>query len=111
PEVQGFVIALGDQPLLKKRTINALIHAFDPGEGEIVVPSYRGRKGNPVLFDRAYRKELLKLAGDVGGRTVIDRHPERIVRVRTRSEAVVRDIDTWKEYRRLKARAEKGYGP
>ncbi len=107
PGTQGVLIALGDQPLLKERTINALIRAFTAGEGKIIVPFYAGRKGNPVLFDRCYIGELLKLSGDVGGRSVIESHPEKIVRVRTRSEAVVRDIDTWEEYKKLKAQSSK----
>jgi len=101
PGVDGALIALGDQPLLKKRTINALIRAFHPGEGEIVVPVYQGRRGNPVLFDRIYFEELLRLRGDAGGRSVIQRHPDKIVRVRTKSEAVVKDIDTPEEYEKL----------
>ena len=101
PEVEGALIALGDQPLLKKRTINALIRAFQPGEGEIVVPVYRGRRGNPVLFDRTYFEELSRLRGDAGGRSVIQRHPDKIVRVRTKSEAVVKDVDTPEEYEKL----------
>jgi len=101
PGVDGALIALGDQPLLKKRTINALIRAFHPGEGEIVVPVYQGRRGNPVLFDRTYFEELLRLRGDAGGRSVMQRHPDKIVRVRTKSEAVVKDIDTPEEYEKL----------
>ena len=104
PGIQGILIALGDQPLLKERTINALIHAFTAGEGKIVVPFYEGKRGNPVLFDRCYIGALSELKGDVGGRSVVDSYPDKVIRVRTRSEAVVRDIDTWKEYRKLKAR-------
>ena len=106
-KIEGVLIALGDQPLLKKRTVNALIRAFPPGEGRIIVPFYSGRRGNPVLLDRSYIRELLQLRGDVGGRSVIDNHPDRIIRVRTRSEAVLRDIDTWEEYRTLKAIGER----
>lgn len=102
PETQGVLIALGDQPLLKERTINVLIRAFTPGEGKIIVPFYEGRRGNPVLFDRCYIGALSKLKGDVGGRPVVDNHADRVIRVRTKSEAVVRDMDTWGEYRKLK---------
>jgi molybdenum cofactor cytidylyltransferase len=102
-DAQGVLIVLGDQPLLKKRTVNALIHAFTPGEGKIVVPFYGGKRGNPVLFDRSYIEELSRLRGDVGGRSVIESHPDKVIRVRTRSEAVVKDIDTREEYERQQA--------
>jgi molybdenum cofactor cytidylyltransferase len=108
PDAQGILIVLGDQPLLKRGTVNALIHAFTPGREEIVVPFYGKKRGNPVLFDRSYIRKLSKLRGDVGGRSVIDRHPDKVIRVRTRSEAVVTDIDTWEEYERLKSQGKKG---
>jgi molybdenum cofactor cytidylyltransferase len=100
PNSQGILIALGDQPLLQKRTINALIRAFGQKRGSIVLPSYRGRGGHPVLFDRCYKKMLLSLQGDVGGKSIIERDPGNVIKVRTKSEAVIKDIDTWKDYKK-----------
>ncbi len=105
---KGILIALGDQPFLKIGTVNALIHAFVPGKGKIVLPFYGKRGGNPVLFDQYYVDELLNLEGDLGGRSIVDSHPDKVIRVRTRSEGVVKDIDTWEEYEKLKARPSKG---
>ena len=107
PGSRGILIALGDQPFLKSKTVNALIHAFTPGEGRMVVPFYGRRRGNPVLFDRSYLKELMELKGDTGGRSVIDRHPDDITRFQTRSVAVIRDIDIWEDYTKLKARGKR----
>jgi molybdenum cofactor cytidylyltransferase len=99
PRSQGVLIALGDQPFLKPRTINALIRAFLRNKGGIVLPVYRGKTGHPVLFDRSFAARLLQLEGDVGGRSVVEAHREKIVLVRTRSKAVLQDIDTRKDYR------------
>ena len=96
----GILIALGDQPFLKTRTINALIRAFRQGRSGIVVPSFRGRRGHPVIFHWRYKKELLNLKGDVGGRSIIERHPEDVRVVPVKSEGVVKDIDTWQDYKR-----------
>jgi molybdenum cofactor cytidylyltransferase len=98
PRCHGILIALGDQPFLKTRTINALIRAFDQGRGGIIVPSCRGRKGNPVIFDRKFKKELLNLRGDVGGRSIIACHPKDVRTVPVRSTGVIRDVDTWSAY-------------
>jgi molybdenum cofactor cytidylyltransferase len=100
PRCDGILIALGDQPFLKTRTINALIHAFDQGRGGIIVPSFRGRRGNPVIFHRRYKKELLNLRGDVGGRSIVERYPKDVQVVPVKSIGVVKDIDTWQDYQR-----------
>jgi molybdenum cofactor cytidylyltransferase len=99
PGSQGILIALGDQPLLKTRTIDALIHAFDRKVGDIIAPSFLGRKGHPVIFHRRFEKDLLKLQGDIGGRSILRKNPERVRMVRVRSDGVLKDIDTWKDYR------------
>ena len=97
---RGFLIALADQPRLKTRTINRLIHAFALGKGKIVIPSFQKKMGHPVIFHRQYERELKRLKGDVGGRSIIERHPQEVMKVRVRSEGVIRDIDTRKDYGR-----------
>jgi molybdenum cofactor cytidylyltransferase len=98
PSSPGILIAFGDQPLLKTRTINALVRAFDRREEGIIIPSFQARKGHPVIFHKRYRKELLNLRGDVGGRTIVERHPEDVRMVPVKSEGVVKDVDTWQNY-------------
>jgi molybdenum cofactor cytidylyltransferase len=98
PGRAGILVALGDQPLLDPRTVNCLVRAFVPGRGQIVLPVFRGRRGHPVLFDRCYRDDLLGLHGDVGGRAIVERFSDRVTEIRTQSEAVIRDFDTWKDY-------------
>jgi len=91
---------LGDHPLLKANTVNALIRAYVEKKGTIIVPVFRGKRGHPVLFDRRYVKELLKLKKDVGARALLERHRKEVYEVNSESEGVVVDIDTWEEYRR-----------
>jgi molybdenum cofactor cytidylyltransferase len=98
PNSHAILIALGDMPFLSARTVNALVRAFAQGKGEIIVPSFRGRKGHPVIFHKRYMKELLQLKGDVGGRSIIEKHPKDVRVIRTKSEGVVKDIDTWEDY-------------
>jgi molybdenum cofactor cytidylyltransferase len=98
PRSQGVLVALADQPRLKTRTINCLIHAFALGKGKIVIPSFQKKRGHPVIFHRQYAGELKRLKGDVGGRSILQRHPREVIKVRVRSEGVIRDIDTRKDY-------------
>jgi len=97
---QAVLIALGDHPLLKANTINALIRAYGEKKGTIIVPVFRGKRGHPVLFDWRYRKELLRLKKDVGARALLERHRREVYEVHSTSEGVTVDMDTWEEYRR-----------
>ena len=99
PGSEGVLIALGDQPFIKTRTINAMIKAFAQGRKGILIPSFRGKRGNPVIFHRRFRRELLELKGDVGGKSIIENHPGEILDIPLKSEGVVKDIDLWEDYR------------
>lgn len=101
--VNGFIILLGDQPLITSNIINQIIRNFSPGKKEIVVPFYKGQQGNPVLFDIYWREELLKLSGDVGGRDLIKAHLEDIKRVEMLDRAVIEDIDSEEDYLRIQS--------
>jgi molybdenum cofactor cytidylyltransferase len=103
PDSEGILIALGDQPLLRTKTINALIDAFSERRGDIILPAFRGVWGHPVIFHRRFGKELLRLEGDVGGRSIIERHLKQTRVVRVNSAGVIRDIDTWEDYKRMKS--------
>jgi len=107
PKSDGILIALGDQPFLKTRTINVLIHAFRKGKGGIIVPSFQGRQGHPVIFHREYKKELLNLEGDVGGKSIIGRHPQEVRAIRIKSIGIVTDMDTWQDYKKERERRHK----
>jgi molybdenum cofactor cytidylyltransferase len=98
PRSEGILISLGDQPFLKTRTINVLLRAFQQRKGGIVVPSFQGMKGHPVIFHRMFRKELLKLRGDTGGKPILLKYSKLIKTLPVRSEGVIKDIDTREAY-------------
>lgn len=92
-EVEGFFLILGDQPLITSKVINQLIKSFSPGKAEIVVPYFKDKRGNPVLFDIYWKDELMAVTGDVGGRVLIKAHPEKVKRVNIPDETILFDID------------------
>jgi len=97
-EAEGFFLILGDQPLITSKIINKLIKSFSPGKGEIVVPYFEDKRGNPVLFDICWKNELMAVIGDVGGRVLIKAHPEKVKRVNISDETILFDIDQEKDY-------------
>jgi len=97
-ETEGFFLILGDQPLITSKIINKLIKSFSPGKREIVVPYFKDRRGNPVLFDICWKDELMAVTGDVGGRVLIKAHPEKVKRVNVSDETILFDINQEKDY-------------
>lgn len=96
PLPDGVLFALGDQPLVKVDTINRLLAEFAIHRG-IVVPWYRGRRGNPVIFSKSYFPMLKQLSGDQGARQLILCHSDDVRRVEVDDPGVVFDVDTRKD--------------
>lgn len=89
------LVCLGDMPGISPAMIDRLIAAFDPIEGrEICVPTYKGKRGNPVLWGRRFLPEMAALAGDVGAKHLIGTHADQVVEVEMDSDGVLIDIDT-----------------
>src|SRR3546814_7083364 len=71
-------------PRITARTVDRLIAAYNPVEGRsIIVPTYAGKRGNPVLWDRRFFAEMTDLKGDVGARHLIGAHAEAVTEVRS----------------------------
>jgi len=74
------LIGVADQPLLTAEAILKLVQAFEPGK--IVGPRYGDHGGNPVIFDRRFFPELMRLKeADRGGQVVVAAHPEAVIEV------------------------------
>jgi molybdenum cofactor cytidylyltransferase len=95
PECAGAIVCLGDMPLVVGRMIDRLLQTFDPDEGRsIVLPTFRGKQGNPMIWDRRYFPEILEISGDSGARFLIGKHAEAVAEVEMADDAVLRDFDT-----------------
>lgn len=88
------VFVPADQPRLSAAVIDALIDRYQQTGAPIVVPTHEGRRGAPVLIDRALFGELAAIEGDAGGRQIFPAHEESIVEVALTSGEPLRDLDT-----------------
>jgi len=105
PNTRGFFICLGDQPGIGKAIIDRLMQEFERHypEKNIIVPTYRGSRGHPVLFSMKYRKDALALRGDIGCRALLADHPDDLLAVEVDTEAVLADIDSPEDLHRLRS--------
>jgi molybdenum cofactor cytidylyltransferase len=93
-EVDAAVICLADMPRVTSAVIDQLIAAYEPGARRlIVVPTHHGIRGNPVLWDRRFFKDMLDLSGDSGARHLLDVYAGLVVEVDVGADGVLGDID------------------
>jgi len=89
-----------DHPLVKRETVAAIVAAFAAGDPPVVVPTYEGRRGHPVLFAARLIPELLRADPSRGAREVVHAHGDRL-ELPVDDGGVVEDIDTPEDYIRL----------
>ncbi len=95
PEAAAAIVCLGAPPLVTGRMIDRLLEAYDPVEGRLIVlPTFRGKQGNPMLWDRRFFPEILRITGDSGARFLLAQHIEHVAEVEMSDDAVLRDFDT-----------------
>lgn len=97
-DCQGVLVVLADQPLVEPQIINRLLEAFEQGQGQLIAPAYKGRRGNPVLIGRHYFDELLALPRGAAPRQLLQRHRRRLHLVPVDSPSVLMDIDHPADY-------------
>ncbi len=97
-DIGRFVVVLGDQPRVQSGHLIRLLDEQKRRRAGIAIPTYRGKRGHPVVFDGRYREEILACPDSQSLRDVIHAHPGDIAEVEIPSDAVVRDIDTQERY-------------
>lgn len=100
----GVMICLTDQPLLTTRDIDALIDAYTRSGGAILVPTYEGRRGNPIVLAVAQREQILGGGRNLGCKKLIENNPELVTTVAMDNDHFVVDLDTPEDYRQLQRR-------
>jgi molybdenum cofactor cytidylyltransferase len=106
-QADGAIVCLGDMPRVDASLMNRLIAAFDPDRGALVaVPTFEGKRGNPVLWSRRFFPDLMAIEGDVGARHLIGRYGEAVVEVPVEGKAAFVDVDTPEALIGIKAEIE-----
>lgn len=102
------LVVLGDQPGISAALIRSLIAASQGREDFLVVPTYGGSGGHPVLISMMHREEILNSHEDVGLRGLLRSHPDRVIHVAAASAAELSDLDEPADYERWLAQTKSG---
>ena len=92
-ETEGLILCPVDHPLISGFLVAQLIQEFDSTEKQIVLPTYKGKRGHPAIFRVSLYGELLAASAEVGAREVVWAHPKDVTEVETDEEAVVLNLN------------------
>ena len=89
-DVDAFVLALADMPFVSVKTLMVIRDSLAKG-ADIVVPVYRGQRGNPVGFSRKHLPDFHSLRGDRGARQLLQTQP--VTEIEVDDCGILQDID------------------
>ncbi len=104
-DTDAFLYFVADQPCMRGETIAEFVRDFFKSKKGIGCVCAKGHRGSPNIFSRQYKKELLALEGDQGGRQIMEKHPEDIWMMEV-DERELRDIDQPSDLRQLRLELE-----
>jgi molybdenum cofactor cytidylyltransferase len=89
----GMILCPVDHPIVSAELVGRLIEEFDASTKAIVLPTYRGRRGHPLIFRASLYTELLAASEDIGARQVVWAHADDLCEVATEEEGVALNIN------------------
>jgi len=105
----GIMICLSDQPLLEPADIDRLIDSFaGRRRGCVLVPTYRGRRGNPIVLAYRHREKILNGNRNLGCKRFLQENPDLVTTVAMDTDHVVVDLDTRQDYLAFREMQGKG---
>jgi molybdenum cofactor cytidylyltransferase len=108
--IDGMILFLVDHPLVSSALVETLIDRFyeddrdaqsDVGGNKIVLPTYNGKRGHPVIFAATLFPELLAAPLDQGARTVVWAHASEVVEVPTAEAGCVMNVNDSNAFQRF----------
>ena len=94
----GFLIVQADMPLISKNIINSICYVVKKNRKEIIVPTYKGKMGNPIGFKYSMVKILNKVKKDTGAKKIILRNKKRLGLIKVNSKSIFKDFNTKRDF-------------
>jgi molybdenum cofactor cytidylyltransferase len=96
-KTDGALIGLGDQPQVRKDTMERICSAFIQNKSLLVIPSFQNRRGHPWLVARPLWEEILALPCATIPRQFLNMHADQMEYV-AGDESILQDLDTPEDY-------------
>lgn len=96
----GFMIILGDQPMLSRSIIEKLILDFRSTGKKLLLPSFNYRRGHPWLIDISLKNEILGIEEPRTLRDFLKSHETDIYYSVVDDPNILTDLDTPEDYQK-----------
>ena len=96
---EAILILLVDQPLISQVFLQSIVQTFAEEKMPIVASNYGDQLGVPILFDKVFFPELLKLKGEQGAKAFLKNYPEKTASISFKDGLF--DIDIPKDLEKL----------
>jgi CTP:molybdopterin cytidylyltransferase MocA len=98
PIPDAYLLALVDQPHIAPALVRQLLAAWAHTAKGILIPTYGGKRGHPIILARRYRQDILALGPDQGLHLVTRGHPEDTLEIPVDTDDILRDMDYQADY-------------
>ena len=95
------LLCLVDHPAFSASLIAKLLEQFEATHAPVVIPTFQGERGHPVVIGRLLIPELLELPAGAPANAVIRRHRHATQFVEVSDPGVLLDVDDPEAYARL----------
>jgi molybdenum cofactor cytidylyltransferase len=97
--IEAFFICLGDMPMVNSDIYNQLIKSRN--QKNIIVPTYNGQQGNPVLFDKSMKEKVMDITGDVGAKKILELNKDKILNLEINDQSITKGFNTQGDFSSL----------
>ena len=93
---EAFFICLGDMPMVSSNIYDFLIKSRN--QKDIIVPTYKGQQGNPILFNKSMKEKIMSIDGDVGAKKILELNKNRILNLEINNQGVIRGFNAQMDF-------------
>jgi len=98
-KTEAFFICLGDMPMVNYDIYNRLIKSKNTKK--IIVPTYKGQQGNPVLFAKSMKEKIINITGDVGAKKILELNKDKILNLEINDQSIIKGFNTQDDFNSL----------
>jgi molybdenum cofactor cytidylyltransferase len=98
PLPDAYMLALVEQPQLGITPVQRVLTAFNQTDKGLVIPTWNGQRGHPIILAARYRQDVLALGLDQGLNLVTRGHPDDTLELPMSDDDILRDMDYQEEY-------------